>query len=556
MKAFLIHAAAILFGALLFAASFPNPMFNYGLPFLAWIAYVPVFWVICRTGVSTPTLKKKTGAKELSGTLAVSALWGALYGYTAYLLFLPWLMAFHPLAGIFVSILQLVYMAILFVFLRLALFLYPRKGYLLQWLLWLAYEYLRTLGFLGFPYGITGYTQWQFPALIGIASVFGVWGVSALVVFPSVYLGAGFGTSQNRNVCCKNCLAFFRRERLAAAAWVGALGSALIFGSIQTSNDFDKNGDFAGTAKIALIQQNADPWKSDMAGTKRLAETLMSLSEKALKEEPGTELVVWPETAFVPRIYWHLQYRDNAESYTVVKELMDFLSLQEIPFLIGNDDARREVATSERWDRVDYNAALLFERTEIKQVYRKNHLVPFAEHFPYEKTFPRVYKALIKADTPFWKPGREKTVFNTGKLRFSAPICFEDCFGYISRDFTRNGAQFIVNLTNDAWAESLSCQVQHLAMAVFRAVENRRSLVRAATSGQTCAIAPSGKILAMAPPYTETYLYAEIPLLTGRTPYVFWGDLWGILFSCSAAILLLSGIFRFILKIIKTGRMQ
>jgi len=87
-------------------------------------------------------------------------------------------------------------------------------------------------------------------------------------------------------------------------------------------------------------------------------------------------------------------------------------------------------------------------------------------------------------------------------------------------------------------------------------VENRRSLVRAATSGQTCAIAPSGKILAMAPPYTETYLYAEIPLLTGRTPYVFWGDLWGILFSCSAAILLLSGIFRFILKIIKTGRMQ
>jgi apolipoprotein N-acyltransferase len=454
------------------------------------------------------------------------------------MLFMPWLRTFHPQAGIFVSLINLFYMALLFPFLKLALLLFPRKGYLLQWFLWLSYEYLRTLGFLGFSYGITGYTQWQFPALIGIASVFGVWGVSALVLFPSVYLGAAEG----RN--------FFRREWFAAAVWLGALGGALVFGFTQS--DYSA----AGTAKIALIQQNDDPWKNDTTGTRRTLGTLKNLSLQALKEEPDTELVIWPETAFIPRIYWHLQYRDNSESYQIVKELMDFLADKDCPFLIGNDDARLEVVKGGRWDRVDYNAALLFERNTIKEVYRKVHLVPFAEYFPYEKTFPRFYRALAKIDPHFWKPGREKVVFNTGRLYFSAPICFEDCFGSISRDFTRNGAQFIVNLTNDAWAKSISCQIQHLGMSVFRAVENRRSLVRSSTSGQSCAIDPSGRILAMAPPFTETFLNTEIPFVTSRTPYTCWGDLWARFFCVFSAILLLSGGIRVILGIIKTGRKE
>ena len=547
MKRFLINASVIFIGALLFAASFPNPLFSYGLPLLAWVAYVPVFWVLRNIGPD-PLLKKNLSIMDKTTvvSLVVSSLWGAFYGYTAYRLFVPWLGAFHPMADMLVSVLHLLYMAVLFPFLKLALILYPRKGYILQWLLWLSYEYLKTTGFLGFPYGITGYTQWQFPPLIGVASIFGVWGVSALVLFPSVYLGS----AENRN--------FFRRERFAAAAWLGALGGTVVFGLIAAKGIDVASGDYggglAGTAKIALVQQNADPWKSDATGTMRILTTLKMLSVKALDESPGTELVVWPETAFTPRIFWHLNYRDDAESFIVVKELLDFLAVQKVPFLIGNDDARLEVTKSGHWDRVDYNAALLLEGGEIKETYRKNHLVPFGEYFPYEKTFPRMYKALVKADTHFWKPGMDKVVFNSGRLHFSAPICFEDCFGYISRDFTQNGAQFIVNLTNDAWAGSLSSQVQHLAMSVFRAVENRRSLVRAATSGQTCAIAPSGKILAMAPPFTETVLNVEIPLLTSRTPYTTWGDLWAVLFCVSALILLLCGAIRSILMVIKTGR--
>jgi apolipoprotein N-acyltransferase len=530
IKLFFFNLIAILGGAVLFALSFPNPLFSSGLPFLAWIAYVPVFWVIKRS------------------TTVSLVFWGALYGYISYSLFTPWLGVFHPLAGTIVSLLQLCYMALLFPLLRLAVILYSKKGYFLQWLLWLAYEYLRTLGFLGFPYGITGYTQWKFPSLIGIASVFGVWGISALVLFPSVYLGSGLHESSTTG----RWWVFFRRERLAAAAWLGALAASLVFGCMR----LDYARESAGEVKIALIQQNADPWKEENHSF--ALRTLTTLSQNALDTEPDTELVVWPETAFIPRIFWHLTYRDNANSYLVVRELLDFLKSQKVPFLIGNDDARLEVNSEGRWDRTDYNAALYFEGETLKQIYRKIHLVPFAEYFPYQKTFPRLYKTLAEADTHFWKPGKELVVFEAertmaayledGRFRFSALVCFEDCFGSISRDFTRRGAELLVNLSNDAWSESLSCQVQHLSMAVFRAAENRRSLVRAASSGQTCAIAPSGKILAMAEPFTGTALTTKVPLMKGRTPYTVWGDLWGLLFLAAALILLLTGTIRYILN--------
>jgi apolipoprotein N-acyltransferase len=320
---------------------------------------------------------------------------------------------------------------------------------------------------------------------------------------------------------------------------------------------FASQGDYSAeaSAKIALIQQNADPWKEDNPQYhRRILAILKELSRKALAAESGTDLVVWPETAFVPRIFWHVNYRDNAESYAIVKDLMDFLAVEKTPYLLGNDDGRQELNASGFWERVDYNGALLFEKDQLKQVYRKLHLVPFTEYFPFKETFPGIYAMLLKADTHFWKPGTEETVFTSGKLRFSTPICFEDSFGYLSRNFTRRGANLLVNISNDAWSGSLSSQMQHLSMAVFRAVENRRSLVRSTASGQTCAVDPNGKILAMARPFTAAFLNVEVPLVKGQTLYTRWGDLWGILFSVLAAIALLLGAIRGIMGTIKTRR--
>jgi apolipoprotein N-acyltransferase len=507
---FFIHLAAVILGAFLFAAAFPNPLIEKGAALLGWIAFVPVFWLISRVG------------------LGASVFWGALYGYAAYGLFNYWLSVFHPLAGLIVGLIYVAYFAILFPLLKLALILFPRRGYILQWILWIVYEYLRTQGFLGYPYGISGYSQWSLPPLIQTASLFGVWGISALVVFPSAYLAAALSAGKGKN--------FFSRERVPGLLWLGALAGALVFGILSP---VDYSG--APSARIALVQHNTDPWRGDLEDYRKNYQVLKRLSLEALAEGPKPDLVVWSETAFVPRIYWHTTYRDDPSSYALVKELLDFLKLQEVPFVIGNDDARKELNENGLWERVDYNAVMLFDKGEIAALYRKQRLVPFTEHFPYQKQLPWVYQALLNADTHFWKKGEEASVFEIRGIKFSTPICFEDSFGYLSRDFVRNGAEIIVNLSNDAWSKSLPAQMQHLSMAVFRAVENRRSLVRSTASGQTCGVDPNGKILAMAEPFAETQLTVDVPVIKTDTFYTQNGDFLPLLFIIAAGIALVSG---------------
>jgi apolipoprotein N-acyltransferase len=190
---------------------------------------------------------------------------------------------------------------------------------------------------------------------------------------------------------------------------------------------------------------------------------------------------------------------------------------------------------------------MLFEKGEIKTLYRKLHLVPFTEHFPYQRQLPFVYNALINADTHFWETGNEATVFDSKGIKFSTPICFEDTFGYLSREFVRNGAELIVNLSNDAWSHSLPAQNQHLSMAIFRAVENRRAMARSTASGQTCAIDPNGKVLSMAEPFTEAWLVAELPLINVSSLYTRFGDWLPKFFTALAFILLIVGIVSSIL---------
>jgi apolipoprotein N-acyltransferase len=532
VKDFFINLGLLVLGVLLFSLSFPNLLVLKGIPILAWVAYVPVFILIRR--VSVPA----------------SVFWGALEGYVSYNVFNYWLSVFHPLAGLVVCSIYLVYLAVLFPILKLALILFPKRGYLLQWLLWLGYEYLRTRGFLGYSYGITGYSQWEMLPVIQIASIGGVWAVSALVLFPSVFLGSAFPVRFQkakplqfvRDVARSG---FFRRERIFALLWAAAFVLTLIYGFVSPVNYTE-----APRAKISLIQQNNDPWKDSgpMAYAANLV-VLKRLSEQALAAEPDSELVVWSETAFVPRIYWHLTYRDQPAFYPIVKDLMDYLATKDVPFVLGNDDTRKEVNARGVWDEVSYNGVWLFEKDTMKQLYRKLHLVPFTEHFPYEKQLPFVYNMLAgRDDIHLWKAGTDPVVFETGRLKFSTPICFEDTFGYLSRKFVRNGAELLVNVSNDAWSKSVPAQMQHLSMAVFRAVENRCSMIRSTASGQTCAIDPNGRVLAMAEPFVETYLNVEIPLVKPAALYTRWGDVLGVFFTVAAVAVLLTGIILAILR--------
>jgi len=532
-RAFCVNLALTALAVLLFAGSFPNLLIAHGFPFFAWIAYAPIFLLLYRV------------------SLGASVFWGALYGYTAYTLFNYWLTAFHPLAGLIVSGIYLAYNAALFFLLKLAVLWFPRRGYLVQWVIWLAYEYLRTKGFLGYSYGITGYSQWRMIPLIQIANLFGVWGVSALVVFPSAWLAAVLKTKNLTTEYTEfhgGRKGFRIRNSVLLRGllfWAVALAAALGYG-LASPADYSS----APQAHIALIQHNTDPWKGGLEEYRANYAALKRLSDEALAAQPRPDMVVWSETAFVPRIYWHETYRDDQGSWLLVKELLDYLAAQDVPFVIGNDDARKDPAKNPRASesyRVDYNAVMLFQQGKAAGLYRKLHLVPFTEHFPYEKQLPLLHRALVNADTHFWEKGTEATVFAGPGFTFSTPICFEDTFGYLSRRFVQGGAEMIVNLSNDAWSKSLPAQNQHLSMAVFRAVENGRSMVRATASGQTCGITPNGKVIAMAPPFTPAWLTVAVPIVKNDTVYTRRGDYLAVLFTAAAvALLLFGGIFSII----------
>jgi apolipoprotein N-acyltransferase len=506
--------------ALVFALSFPSFLSRWGWFPLAFFALIPVFIVVHRAG------------------WVRTVAYGAFFGFTSYALYNYWLGSFHPLTLIIVPPIYSVYFLALFPLLKAADSLFPRYGFLLQALIWVAYEFIKIQGFLGYAYGVIGFSQYLFLPLARLSSITGVWGVSLIVVFPSALLGSalknGFG----------EFVAFFKRMRIPVLVYTAVFAAAVIFG-ILSKSDLDS----APRWKIALVQQNVDPWKGGNKTYAKTLEILTRLSREALEEDPSLEIVIWSETSFVPAIDWHTRYRTDRVAFALVKELREFLSQQPVPFVVGNDDGQLAKDERGRDIRVDYNAAILFDRGEIIETYRKLHLVPFTENFPYEESLSGIYQWLKDADTHFWEEGTEYTVFDARGVRFSTPICFEDTFPYLNRGFVRNGAEVLVNMTNDAWSKAVACEMQHMSIALFRALENKRTLVRSTNGGITCVIDPNGRITTMLAPFTEDYLIAEAPVYTAKqTLYTRLGDWFAILVSILAALGLAGGLLYRLLR--------
>ncbi len=529
LKKATVELLLLILSSVLFALAFPSALSRWGIAPIAFISIIPVFIVI-----------------HTSSWKSIIP-YGAFYGFITYGIFNYWLSTFHPLAIIIVPLIYAAYFIFLFPVLKLADKLFPKYGYLVQVLCWISYEYLRTEGFLGYPYGIIGYTMATVLPFIQISSITGVWGVSFLVILPSAYLGNALKKGM------RGFSDFFTAHRIESYIYGGLVILNLIFGFLVMTDYSD-----SPKWRVALIQHNADTWKGGLRAYERNFKTLRNLSLEAVKENP--DIVIWSETAFVPGVDWHSRYRTDSARFALVNDLKEFLATQNVPYLLGNDDGQLKnpdlppVLPDGSYNRVDYNAVLLYEDGNLKNTYRKLHLVPFTENFPYKKTLPGIYKILVNNNYHFWERGTEYTVFETNSVKFSTPICFEDVFGYLSRAFVNNGAEIIVNLTNDSWSGSLSSQMQHMEMAVFRAIENRRSLVRSANSGMTGVIDPDGRITSLLEPFTADYLIADVPVYTERnTIYTAFGDWFAFLSIFLAFAFILMGLVRSIFIRIKSN---
>ena len=501
---FILDLIILGFSAFIASLAFPSKYIEDGLPFLAFFYLIPVFYVIWRSKWSTVWL------------------YGAFYGFLFYLFYNYWLETFHPLAILIAPILECVQYALLFVCIKFSKKLLKRHYSLLGALLYSAYLYLTQQGFLAYPYGNIASALHNYTSLIQIVSVTGIWGLDLILVLPQVIVSECLYEKDWR----RNKWDFFVSLLILASTWIGG-----VFVKRKWEN---KEPD--RIMRIAAIQHSADTWKGGYSTYKENYENLKRLTMEAMEENP--DMVVWSETAFVPSVAWHSAYPNSVATSRLCDDFVSFGSNLGVPLVTGNpegvikDKELAPILESGEWNWKTYNTVILFSDGGIKGTYRKQHLVPFTEYFPYEKEFPWLYNLLLANDYKWWEVGEESTVFEYDGVKFSTPICFEDTFGYLNAEFVSNGAQMLLNLSNDFWSMSVQAEKQHYQLAVFRAVENRVPLLRSTNSGITCLVLPDGTTEGILDTFVQAWGIYEVPVYENNKPtlYTSHPDLFGKLY--------------------------
>lgn len=386
--------------------------------------------------------------------------------------------------------------------------LQPRRGptaLLAAAALWVALELLRTHLFTGFPWNLLGHSQYRNLPLIQIAAATGVYGVSFVVLAV--------------NGAVADIVAFppaWRRGVPSAGAAAVLVAGALAYGWAAPAPSGPE------TMRVALVQGNIPQGVKWEPGYQ---DATLGVYRALTLEEAGRlpDLVVWPETA-VPFFLRQDPRRPAVEGLAA-----------EIgaPLLVGAPD--REGPPPSRYTN---SAFLITPQDGIVRKYDKVHLVPFGEYVPLKGVLSFVNR-LAQGTIGDFAPGTEFTVFSIPAGRFGVTISYEVYFPVQVRQYVRNGAQFLVNITNDAWYGRSAAPYQHIAMVVFRAVENRRYLVRAANTGISAVVAPDGRIIASSDLFERTAFTAAIAPRDGLTPYARYGDVfaWGAAAAIGVALL-------------------
>ena len=335
---------------------------------------------------------------------------------------------------------------------------------------WATHEWVRGWLFSGFGWNGLGVALHQIWPLIQISEFTGVTGVSFALAFVNII---AITTPLRLIVEARS-----HRMRPHFDLTLTMIGMVALFAfGLRRAQSPEP----AKPIRVAAVQADVPQLqKFDPEFSRQIFEKFSRLSEIALQANPPPELLVWPESSMPDPV------RDErGASYQFVKE---FSASAKPDLLLGSLDFEN--------DR-DYNAAIFVSNGgEQMRAYRKIHLVPFGEYIPLRHSFP-----LFAAIASTWVPGdftagTEYAVFdltnNDGRL---APlICFEDTVGDLARRFVLNGANLLVDVTNDGWFLHSFGSRQHLANAIFRCVENRRPMVRAANTGVTCFINEFGRV--------------------------------------------------------------
>jgi apolipoprotein N-acyltransferase len=355
-------------------------------------------------------------------------------------------------------------------------------------LLWIGAEWLRGHLLGGFPWGTLGYSQHLRLPVIQVAELGGVHAVSLVVATVNAALAGAFVLT-------------WRRALAGLATGAVVLGATLGFGTWRLQEPPP-----APEASVAIMQPAIEqPLKWDPQHATIVLNIYQELTRQAGADRP--HLIVWPETAS-PTVL----RRDRgllASLSGMAREMKTSLLVGSIDVVDGRDNRFT-------------NTAFLVGEQGIAGRYDKIHLVPFGEFVPLSGVigFVRGWAEFI-ADL---EPGARAVVFPGPPAPFGVVICYEGIFPDLFREFVNNGARMMVNMTNDGWFGRTSGPEQHLSMYPFRAVEHRIAVVRAANTGVSAFIAPTGQIVRHLGLFQRGVISDRVPLRQGRTLFTRLGD--------------------------------
>jgi apolipoprotein N-acyltransferase len=481
---------AALSGALL-ALSFPR----YGHPACAWIALVPLL-VALHGGAAV-------GNARLGQPPRRAFLLGLVAGTVYFIGTVYWTSTVVRQFGGLPLPLALVAMLLLALYLGLfpavAALVTSRfvtrvgpAGLLLFAAPWVATEFFRGYLFGGFPWVPLGNSQVRVLPIVQIASLLGVYGVSAVVAFVNSVLAYALVTGGRG------------RLKAVAAAVLVVFG----VGAWGTWRLADAGLTREGTPlRVGLVQGNiAQEDKWDRSQARRIFTTHIAMTREAVRK--GAQYVLWPESS-TP-----FMFEEDVDGGDLLRRLSAEVG---VPILFGSDQIERGPTP-----RLFNAAFLVTPQGKTAAVYRKIHLVPFGEYIPL-KSWLFFVSPLVESLAEF-APGGAIVMLPVNGHMTSTAICYEVVYPSLIREAVEAGSELLTTITNDAWYGHSSAPYQHFELASMRAVEQGRYLARAANTGISGIVDPYGRVLAASAIFEQVTIVHEVRLLMARTLYSVIGD--------------------------------
>ena len=501
------------------------------LDWIAWISLIPLL-------ISLEN-------KSLSDAFKIGLFTG-LFHYLTLIYWIVTVLSRYGNLNLIVSLTALLllslYLSLYLAFFALVVAIFKKNRVYLLWgaSTWVALEYARSYIMTGFPWCLLGYSQYSRLPIIQISDVAGVYSISFIIVLVNfaLYNAAslifkkkisaytiGYKSEVtsydhdqlNRKRKTDNEYTF-KRFGIETIFTLFLVGCILVYGYSRLK----EKGDTSSKGKelrVVIVQGNIDQslkWDSDFQ------EETVSIYKKLSLESADfkPQLIIWPETA-LPYFFLFISH--------LSREVFEIAKITNAKILFGSP-----AYVKENDSIFYYNRAYMISKGRVVDYYDKVHLVPFGEYVPLKRYIPFVHRLVTAAGD--FSTGKKAHPMHSPDLTIGTLICFETIFPDISRKFAAQGAEFLVNLTNDAWFGRTSAPYQHLSMAVFRCVENGLPMARAANTGISAFICANGKIVDTTELFTREILQNEIKKKKKKTFYSQFGDIFAILLTVATII--------------------